>query len=845
MVIQLLLAWRYLHVRWLRTGLTTLAITLGVMILFGMQGIIPAVRASFQQNLQESAHTVDLIVSRSNGGFFPETVQSQVRQIPGVALVMPVLEEPLRLPQSLALAGEPMAVDHLIINGVDPSTAAQAIPITPLEGRWFTAGEQNAALIRTTLAERVGFAIGDTLRLPTATGTLELTIIGILPKRPLIGDEEIFVPLHTSQTIFNRPEQINALIGVFREGQDAPRLRQTILAELGETYAIGAVEAGGSEWDSVLQIGEVAFLLFGGLAIAMSGFIIFNSCRTSVAERQQDIGMLRAIGATRHMVIAIVVCEGLVLGMIGTTIGIGLGFVLVSLLVASVAPIWADFFGAPLAQPVFEGNAWILAITLGLGIPWLSSLIPAQSAGTLPPLAALRPLDLRQTKQQADRRSWIGGTLVLGAFIALLSGEPRVSIFGALLCLIGLTLLGSRLVPGITLVAGQLLERLFPHAGRLAQANIQRNPERAALTASAMMSSLAILIALAGLGATFTSGLLGYLERSMRADYMLAPQAAVLGQGDVGASPALAEQLRALPGIQAVTTMREASATIGTIETKVIGIDPATFAQLAGLTFTAGDAVQVYSQLATDQAVIVNGVFAAQAGKTIGDSIPIETLHGVQAYRIVGIGIDYLNSRAATIYISQEQLASAFGQQNDSLLLLQRTPDADQRSVEAALQEVTKTYPAFSLVLFEEWRDEQIRGNQLRSNILSVLTAILAIPSLLALTNTLGMNVVERTREIGVLRAIGATRRQIQQIIVAESLLLVLFGIAGGILAGIMLGYALTGAINRSGLIFTYTFPWVGIGIACIVGLALGIIGGFLPARYAARIEIIRAIQTY
>lgn len=844
MNMQLTLAWRYLWGRRLRAGLTVLAIVFGVMIMFGMQGVIPAVRASFDANLAVAAHSVDLIVTRTDGGRFPQSVADQVAVAPGVARVMPVLEQPLRLPAALALTtadGPPIAA--LVLNGVDPATAAEAIPIAPLAGRWFGPGEPRAAVVRASLLAQTGMALGDTVRLPATQGTLELTIVGVLPTRPVLGDEELYLPLATAQELFSLPGQINALTGQFTPEQDAPALRAAILADLGPGYAAGAVEAGGAEWEAVLRIGEAAFLLFGGLALAMGGFIILNTFRTGVAERRRDIGMLRAIGASRRTVSGMVLAETLLLGLVGTALGILAGFALVNGLVVAIGPTWARYFGAPLGSPSFGPVAWLVSVGLGLVVPLLSGLLPALSAGRLPPLEALRPADEAALHVGGRRRAIAGGTLLAFASLGLVSGEARLALLGALLSLAGLIVLGPLLVTPLAEHGGRLLALAFPRVGAIAQGNLRRNPGRAAVTASAMLISLAILVALAGLSTTFTRGLLSYLEQSMRADYMLAPQALILGQGNVGAGPELAERLRATPGVASVTTLQQTRGRIGGADAQLIGIAPDTFPELAGLVFTAGDPDEAYRQLAAGDAVIVNGVLATQATVAPGDTVTLETPAGPRQLMVAGVGIDYLNSRVATAYLSQAALSAAMGPQSDALLLANREADADPAALEAALRELTRDYPAFSLIAFAQWREEQLAGNQARTNILYVLMAALAVPSLIALANTLAINVLERTRELGVLRAIGATRGQVQRIILAESLLLAALGVLGGALAGVALGYALVGAINRGGLAFPYTFPVGGIALASVVGLAFAVLAALIPARRAARLAIVEALR--
>jgi putative ABC transport system permease protein len=358
-----------------------------------------------------------------------------------------------------------------------------------------------------------------------------------------------------------------------------------------------------------------------------------------------------------------------------------------------------------------------------------------------------------------------------------------------------------------------------------------------------MMISLAILVALAGLATTFTGGLMGYLERSMRADYLLLPEALVLGQANVGAGPELAQRLRTTPGITGVTTIRRGEVQLENGTVQLIGIDPATYPQLAGLVFTGGKPEQAYNQIGQGRAMIINGLLAAQARLTIGQTVGVPTANGQQMFTIVGIGADYLNSRVPTAYVSHENLAQALGVTNDVLLMANRATDAPADEVESALLDLVREYPAFSLLEYADWRQSQLEANQTRTNIMYVLMAILALPSLLALANTLGINVLERTREIGMLRAIGGTRRQIRRMIMTESVLLAVMGTLFGILAGVWLGYALVGAINVAGFVFAYVFPTLGIVVAVVVGLLFGVLAAVLPAHHAARLNIVSALR--
>lgn len=845
MTFQLSLAWRYLVGRPWRTLLTVLAIVFGVMIVFGMQGIVPAVKASFDENLTLAIHQVDLILTQRTREPFDARVLDTVRQTPGVATVTGVLERSLRLPAALTLpTREGRPIETVVINGWDPQTSAAVIPIRPTQGRWLASDDQHAALVRESLLRRTGLRLGAPIRLPTSREPADFVIVGVLPDRAVLGDEEVYLPLTMAQDLFNTPGQINAVVALFEPGVDDEALRNTILTQLGSGYEANHVETGGSEWEAALRMGEITFTLFGVLALMMGGFIMFNTFRTSVTERRHDIGMLRAVGATRRTIIILILIEALVQGIVGTGLGILIGYGLIQGLLPLLNTRWEQFFGVPLGAPAFGLGAYSLTVGLGLGIPLLSSLLPALSASRVSPLEALRPTVAEVTWRTASRQAGIGATLIALALLGLATRRLDLASLGVVLFLAGFVLLGPTLVRPISSVFGRLLVVVFAREGLIAQGNLARQPGRAAVTVTTMMMSLAILVALAGLATTFTEGLLGYLDKSMRADYLLVPQALILGgQGNVGVGPELADRLRATEGVAAITTLRRSESKAGDTPLQVIGIDPVSYPTLSGLIFSAGEPDEAYARLGQGRAIIINGILAAQQKLSLGQTITLATNAGPQTYQIVGIGLDYLNSRQATAYISHANLALDFNETRDALLMANRAPTAGASTVEAALQTLTRDYPSFSLLSYAAWRQSQVEANQTRTNILYVLMALLAVPSFLALANTLSIAVLERTREIGILRAIGGLRGQVQRMIIAEGLLLSATGAGFGILAGVWLGYVIVGAMNVGGFIFEYRFPYAGILLTTAIGLVLGVLAALLPARHAARLDIVTALR--
>lgn len=845
------LATLYLWRRKLRSFLTTLAVVFGVMIIFGLNGISPALETSFRHGMAASSLKLPLVVTTESRGLLNDDLVPVVQGVPGVTGVSGFLDRVLYLPASHAVTSENgQRITALAIHGLNPAAGGWLFDVVRAEGRELVAGrllapgDGDRVVISETLSRGMGLGVGDKLQLPTASGNASYEIVGILSGRGLsIAAEKVFMPLEAAQKLYNVPGQINGIAARFIPGADEESVRREVEVALGPGYQLGALDAGAEAWDAIFQLAGLVFTTFGILALSMAGLIMFNSFRTLVMERRRDIGLLRAVGAKRSTVTGLILTEGLVQGMAGTAAGIAAGYLLAHGLLAFLAPIWAQFLHTPLGEPSFTLATWAQAVILGMAVPILSGWLPARSAGRVPPLEALRPSIAEVKGRATGKGAILGAVLVLLALLGLTLRDAGLSSLGVVLFLVGLALLGPALVNPVARLFAPLLAPFFRREIPLARGNLDRQPERAAITASTVTLGLAILVALAGLATTVTGGMIGYLDKSLRADYLLVPDSIVFTDDTVGAAPELAQSIRDIPGVAELTTLRRGKTQaqgIGSVV--VIGVDPVTYSRLGGMTFTSGDPEQGYALLDQGRYAIVNGVFAMQSGAKVGQEILLDTAEGPRSYRVAGVGVEYMSAKLAAVYISHSNLEVDFHEGNDAMIMANLKPDADRAQVEPALSKLVEKYPQFLLLSLDEFRETQLAGTDALGFSLYLLVSILAVPSLLALANTLGINVLERTREIGLLRAIGATRGQVQRMILAESLLLTAVGALFGIGAGVWLGYALVAAMGVFGIPMPYYFPWSGIITALAVGLLFGILAAWLPSRRAASLNIPQAL---
>lgn len=851
---QLTLAARYLGGRKLRTFLTTLAIVIGVMVIFGTGIYLPSFRDAFNKSLLAASGQTDVMITHKTGEAFSASTLNKIKRIKGIAVIAGSLERAVNLPPNFY--GKDSPVTALTLIGIDPKIAPNLHDYRIVRGRFLEQGDGKVAVISERLADEVGVTLNDTLKLPTPEGVVKLTIIGLTPGRALIGSEQVLVTLTQAQKLFDMSGRISVIEAnlTTRDKAESEAIVDTIKAQLGDTYTLGGLSSG-SEFASAMQLGQVMFNMFGVFALAMGGFIIFNTFRTIVAERRHDIGMLRAIGANRATIVSLVLTEGLVQGVTGTAIGLGLGYLLGVVITAGASSLMKQVMNMEIAV-VVQPSLVVVSIALGVGVTLFASLLPALNASRVTPIEALHPTS-SQVMQRISRIGTIAGVLmIIAAVVGLLSGIFAFVALGGVLVLVGLVLIAPALVKPIANVFGVLLALIFARqgTGELAQGNLTRQPSRAAITASATMIGLAIIVGAGGMMFSTVGTVMELFDRSMGSDYLLIPPSVAVWKGDVGASATLKARIKAVPGVGAVSSLRYAQSSLrsaalrtGSGETmiSVLGIDPVEYPKISAMDFQKGNAQDAFSALAAgERNVIVNGVLAASTNLNVGDVIPLVTPSGRQNYRIVAIGGEVLSMKINTAYISQANMKSDFRKSEDIFYQVDLAPGADPAAVEQRLERVVEDYPQFRLVAGREYTAEFRKQYDAIFAGFYVLLGVLAFPSLIAILNTLAIGVIERTREIGMLRAIGATRGQVWKTIVAEALLLASLGTAFGILAGLYLSYVFVEGMSASGIFkVAYTFPLAGVLAAIAAGLLFGVLAALVPARQASNMVIIKALR--
>ncbi|AEH09635.1 MULTISPECIES: ABC transporter permease [Protofrankia] len=577
-------------------------------------------------------------------------------------------------------------------------------------------------------------------------------------------------------------------------------------------------------------------LVFAGIAVFVGAFIIFNTFTMLVAQRVRELALLRALGARRRQVQFTVQLEALIVGFVGATLGLLLGAGLAVLLRIVTAAIGVSL---PDGGLVFRPRTIIVAYAVGIIVTAVAAFVPARKAASVPPVAAMRETFVLPARSLRIRGVAGGALALIGAALLVLglttaSGKGAAAVvgIGAGLAFLGVSTLSPLLARPVTRVIGSPLPALFGATGRLGRENAMRNPRRSASTASALMIGLALVSAFSVLGQSIKQSVTDTVRNNLGADFYLTSTSFAQGF-----SPDVARSLRDAPGIELVTGLRSDVVRINDSKKQVTAGDPAALPTLLALKTTAGDL-----RALGRGSILIDEDTARDQKLSVGQEVPVVFPDGPTTLRLAGT---FEKSPVAGQYlISLDEFSQRFPTNTlDFFVLAKTVKDADLTQVRQEIDATVKPHPNVEVRDQSEFiRQQENQVDQLLGFIY-VLLALAVVIALFGIVNTLALSVIERTREIGLLRAVGMSRRQLRRMVRLEAVVIAVFGALLGVAVGSFLGWALTIALKEQG-IDTFAYPTPTIITVVIVGGLLGVLAAIFPARRAAKMDILRAIAT-
>ena len=854
------LAVRGLVAHKLRGALTAVAIMFGVAMIAGTLMLSDSVNRSFDDIFATAAEGIDVAVRANQeieGGFdlpesgaaLPEDLIGEVEAVDGVAQASGGIADAASvaiLDENGDRIGPPEGGPPHIVNSIQPEPFT---PYTYLEGAP-PAADDEVGLDSFTVEEE-GYELGDEITITGADGVGTYELVGITKFGtgvPLGGASLVEMTLAEAQRVTDKPGEFDEIAVEAEEGVSPEELRDRLTAVLPDTAEARTGDQIAQDDSQQIKDGfgflTTALLIFAGITVFVGAFLIFNIFSITVAQRTREFGMLRTLGASARQVLATVVGEAFLLGLVSSVLGIAAGAGFVKLLLAAFEALG---FELPQSGLPLEPRTIVIGIVVGMLATLLSALIPALRATRVSPLEALREDGGVDRETGSRKRTVIAAVLAILGVVAIVAGlfstgglGPALSLmgFGLVLLFIAIAMLGGRLVAPLASLVGRPIEKLRGVTGKLARENTLRNPGRTATTASALMIGVALVVFVLMLGSAITKSVTDALEKTFTGDVAIYN---VDGFSTISSqiAPAVAE----LDGVAASSPGSGAGGRIEGVDGDQLinGIDPATLADVAEIDWVEGSD-ETLAALG-DNGAIVESTFAEENEIEIGDTLTLTTPNGETVDVVVeGSARDRIALLVQSIAVPNELLADSFGVRQDFLVLAKFDDAADSEAVRAEVDELlASSYPNAEARDQQELRDEQEESINGLISLIYVLLTLAVLLSLVGVGITLILTVLERKRELGMLRAIGASRSQVRRMVRYESVITAMIGAIVGAVIGVAIGFAAVKALEDEGLVLS--FPIVGIAVVLVLAAIAGVVAGIWPARRASKIEVMEALS--
>ena len=836
--------------RKLRTALTAIAIILGVATVSGTFVLTDSIDKAFDSIFSDVYRNTDATItpkspfdtgdgSGTTEASFDESLLGKVKELPDVqAAIGGVASDSTQFIKdgdAIAYGGAPN-----LGFSVDP-TQPRFNSLSLVLGAWPGAGE---VVVDKSTADKEDLTVGQKIGVQAEGPVEQMTIAGIVKFGSVssIGGATLAgFDLPTAQKLFEKEGKLDQIRVAAKPGVSPAQLIAQIKSILPPNTEVRTGDAQAREdakdTDAFISFLRYFLLAFGLIALFVGAFVIVNSLSITIAQRTRELATLRTLGASRRQVRLSVVLEALVMGILASIVGLFLGLALAKGLFLLFDAVG---FTLPNQGLLLETRTVIVSLLLGIVVTLIASFFPALRATRVPPIAAVREgAELPPGRFHRFRTPFAAvltalgfGLLILGLFSHGTSTVLILLILGTLLVFIGVAMLSAPFIPVLSGLLGWPATKIGGAAGSLARDNARRNPQRTASTSAALMIGLALVTLVAALAAAITSSFRGAVNDIFTSDF------AITAQNNYSPIPvSVGETAAKTPGVTAIGSVRTGNTRIFDSTEFSTAVTPDT-GQVITLKWVDGSAATLGS-LGDDGAFIDND-FADSHDLSVGSKVPVTFVTGTtKTFTVKGIFDPPTGgSPFGHVTISAATWDRENPQPKDLFTFISMEGGENDTNA-AALERQLADFPNAKVQTREQFIDNQISGLSSILNILYVLLALSILVSLFGIINTLVLTVFERTREIGMLRAVGMTRRQVRRMIRHESIITALIGA----FVGIVLGLVLAGILIAKVDFLTFAFPTTQVIVFAIAAVIVGILAAIFPARRAAKLNPLEALH--
>lgn len=841
---------RGLAARKVRALLTAMAVLLGVAMVSGTYVLTDTINSSFDQIFEQGERGVDVEITArevvksesSTPPHFPQSYVQRVRTVAGVELAAGSVFDVVSI---LDKKGKPLKTGGAP-NFVASNVPKRFNPFRYVEGRGPRA--RGEAVIDKFTADRHDFKVGDRLGIAGRGPRASYRLVGVAKYGTVnsFGGASIAIlTLPDAQRLTDSVGKVGTIQAAAKPGVGEQELKRRIRAALPRSVDVrtGKEQAAKNSADirDNLKFLRIALLAFAGVAVFVGAFIIFNTFSITVAQRKKEFAMLRTLGASRSQILTAVIAEALMIGVLASGLGLAAGV----LYAKGIRGLFVAFgIDLPSSGTVIATRTIVVSLLVGVGITLLASVIPAVRATRVAPLEALR-------QGTGARRGPRGRIVVAGIVVTLLGiGLMAYGLFGvddsstglsfiglgAVAVFLGAAALSPELVPGLAKIASAPLVRIAGLPGRLARENSMRNPGRTAVTAAALMVGLALVTFVTVFTAGLKEGIGNTIDQNFRGDFVL--------QNTDGFSPipdAAVREVGRLPGIAVSSPWRSTVAKVDGIKgTKgVTGLEPATATKVFALDWKEGSPATLASLGL--QETVIDRAFGDKEDVHTGDTLEVLTPTGKRISLKVRGEVKDNADFIGDFIVPLQTVTDDFGEGQDAVGVVKVAPGANLEVERSRIDRLLRSkFPTVESLNQAELREKQSQSFNQLLQLVYALLSLAVIVSIFGIVNTLVLTIHERTRELGLLRAVGMSRRQVRRLVRYESVITALIGAVLGTVLGVFFAVVVSRPIADEG--FVLTIPVASIAVFVVLSALAGVLAAIPPARRASRLDVLEAL---
>jgi putative ABC transport system permease protein len=848
MILLRLISWPYLKAHVLRTALTTAGIVLGIAVFVGMNTANQSVVSAFTLTVDRIAGKTELQVSAGEAGF-PEEVLETVQSSPIVRVAVPVIEAVadtnIRGEGSLLILGVDLTGDRSL-RDYDLESGDDAVIDDPLV---FLA-QPDSIIVTKAYADKAGLQSGSQITLGTLEGEKRFTVRGIMKSGGLssaFGGNLAIMDIYAAQKMFGRGRTFDRIDLAVAPGHTIADCQRDLQARLGPGLQVETPAGRGRHFEAMIAAYSVMMGASSLFALFIGMFIIYNAFAIAVTERRSEIGILRALGATRRQIQVLFLAESALTGLVGSVAGVFVGMLLARGMAVAVGTLISTLSGVSQDSGDLTTSPGLLALALAIGIvtSLVAAFIPARAAARVDPVRALQKGRYQLLSTGENRLRAIAAVfLAVVSILSLVIGGSRAVFYTSyLLVIVGAVLLTPALCLLLARLIRPVLKWIRPVEGALAADSLVQSPRRTSASVAALMLSLALVVAFAGMARSSFGSIVDWVNTALNPDLFVMPSHDI-GIRTIRFPATMGAELAAVPGVGRVQTVREARVLFRGSPVMLVALELASVAQTTTARPVAGDAKEMYRAAGAGEGVLVSDNLAQLRHLSLGEVLEIPAPGGTIRLPIVGIIVHYADQRGV-ILIDRALFQRYWHDDSVNFFRVYLTPGAQVPEVKRRILEHYAGARRVFVLNNDEVKSYIVRITSQWFALSYVQIAVAVLVAILGIVNTLTVSITDRRRELGVLRAVGGRKGQVRRTIWMEALGIGTLGLVLGFLLGALNLYYVLQIVRQDviGMRFSYEFPaTVALGVVPVM-LAAAFVAAIWPAELAVRGSLVEALE--